>query len=124
MLLCVVGGCKPDPGKVFIQGTWYYNDLHLQGIAAEQHWEAFWTFSGDEYEYESCCFNGDAYEIGNYRVLSQDGNTYILELYNREGHIAGMALDKGSTYQVRAVIDEVNDTLKIGRGVYTRWQEP
>jgi hypothetical protein len=124
MLLCVVSGCQPDPIKEFIQDTWYYNSLHLQGIAAEQHLEVFWTFAGDEYETESCCFNGKTYERGNYQVLSRDANTCIVELYNREGHIAGISLDKGSTYQVQIFIDEANDTLKIGRAVYTRWQGP
>ena len=124
LLLCVVNGCKPDPVKTYIQDTWYYNDLHLQGIASEQHSEVFWVFAGDEYESESCCFLGETYERGNYRIVSCDENTCVLEFYNCEGHIAGDSIGKNTSRQVKIVIDEANDTLKIGRYVYTRWQAP
>ena len=124
LLLVVVSACKPNPIKEYIRGTWYYNDLHLAGIASEQHLEAFWTFAGDEYESESCCFNGETYERGNYRTVSCDGDTCTLEFYNRTGHIAGTSIEKNSTYEATIVLDETNDTLQIGRAVYTRWQGP
>jgi hypothetical protein len=124
ILLYILSACKPDPIKEFMQGTWYYTDLHLQQIAAEQHLEATWTFLGNVYETESCCFNGESYERGNFRIVKSNNSTHTLELYNREGHIAGIALDENSSYQIFIVIDEVNDTFKIGRAVYTRQEEP
>lgn len=116
-------GCQPDPNDAFIQGDWYYWDAHLGQIMSEQDLEIWWTFIGGKYSYRACCFS-EAQEDGNYRITQSEGDTLILELFNRRGQIGGINIPRDEIGELKIVINRTDDTIKINRAVFTRVNEP
>ncbi len=98
-----------------IQGTWEYSEEHLMPIAGEQHLTVIWFFNNGTFSYQACCFNVDQEITGRYRILEEDGDILILELYNTRG--ASFRLNT----EIRVKIDRESDTLNIqGAGPFHR----
>jgi hypothetical protein len=102
----VLSGCT-DANDQFIQGSWYYNDPHLNSIAAEQQEEIVWSFDRGAFERYSCCFAGEQYMKGQYRIRDSEQDSLSLELFNIKG---------GTTrgpMTIKIVIDREADSLRI-----------
>lgn len=123
VLALTLVGCKQDPNDAFIQGDWYYWDVHLGQITGEQDLEIWWTFSGGKYSLSACCFTKHQ-ENGHYRITKSEGDTLILELFNRRGQIQGMNIPRDEIGEIKIVINRTDDTIKINQAVYTRVSEP
>jgi hypothetical protein len=104
-----------DENDQFLQGTWYYKDLHLNQVAGETYLEVLWSFQNGTFEFFTCCFSGEIHQTGRYRILDSQGDVITLELFNVNGTIS-----RGNS-EVRIVIDRDADTLEIqGTGDFTR----
>jgi hypothetical protein len=106
LIAVVLSGCT-DVNDQFIQGTWYYNDPHLNSIAAEQQQETIWSFDRGTFEQYSCCFSGEHYMKGQYRILDSKEDSLSLELFN----IKGGATQEPVT--IKIVIEREADSLSI-----------
>ncbi|GAB4580364.1 MAG: hypothetical protein Fur0022_31040 [Anaerolineales bacterium] len=115
ILMVSLAGCM-GANEEFIQGEWQFEEPHLRNLPAEPHLTVVWTFNGGYFYNYSCCFNQNVELSGNYRIMSDEGNVLILELYN----FAGSEAFKGPS-ELRVEIDQATDTLKIyGAGPFTR----
>jgi hypothetical protein len=113
ILVLFLIGCSEN--EKFIQGMWYTRSEHLNVISGETYLEIRWAFSDGTFEYHSCCFTGELYAQGRYRILKNEGNKITLELFN----VQGDGSFEGA--QVVITIDEKEDTLKmVGGGEYVR----
>ena len=116
----MLAGCKPDPNLEFIQGIWYFNDPHLRDAPGESNMESTWVFHRGSFQHSACCFV-KVQESGWYRLIKADDRGITLELFNLEGHVAGMQHSRQDSMEIRLVIDRGADTLKIGAaGPYRR----
>lgn len=96
----------------FIQGTWYYNDPHIESMIGESFEEITWNFSQGTYEVYARCFVQQKH--GGYQVIESQGDTLVLELFNPGTYTA----ERNS---IRIPIDRANDTLSIqGAGPFSR----
>jgi hypothetical protein len=110
-----LAGCM-GANEEFIQGEWQFEEPHLRNLPAESHLTVVWNFDGGYFYNYSCCFNQNVELSGNYRILSEEGNVLILELYNMQGSEPSQGPG-----QLRLEIEQATDTLKVyGAGPFTR----
>ena len=107
-MLFFLAACTPDQNEAFIQGSWYYNDPHIQEVVGESFEETYWTFDSGTYETHSCCFM-DYHQYGRYDILESEGDTIILELFHINGKL------NSERVQIRVKIDREADTIKLLR---------
>jgi hypothetical protein len=69
-----------------------------------------WTFDRGTFEFYTCCFAGEIYQTGRYRILQSKENILTIELFN----VKGTGTDGRG--QMRLVIDREADTLVIQAG--------
>jgi hypothetical protein len=99
-------GCR-DENVQFIQGNWANGDVHYYSE---------WIFDRGSYVQQSTIGVGNnQYQSGNYQVIESDGDSLILELYNKT---VGDPLEDRT--QIKIQIDRDNDAIKIGRNTYFR----
>jgi len=108
-LTVLAAGCAGDPNEGFIQGSWYFNDPHLRQVVGESALETTWTFDRGVYQVYSCCFVRFS-QSGRYAILESQGDTLVLELFNRDGDISS------ERTSIKLLIDRENQTLKIQIG--------
>lgn len=114
LLTICLAGCRPDPNVQFIQGSWYFNDPHLNSVAGESQLETVWTFDRGTYSVYSCCF-ARSQESGWYEVIESEGDKLVIELSNRNGDT------NAERFSVAIEIDHAADTIEIqGNGPFTR----
>jgi hypothetical protein len=113
LLALSLAGCQMDPNEAFIQGQWYDNNDHLSNIPAESAQESFWSFDNKTFEVYGCCFVPMSFS-GYYRVLKNEGDSLLLELYHLQGENGGMVYDTADTMPLRIKIDRQADSIMIG----------
>ncbi len=106
--------CTPDENDTFIQGTWFYNDLHIQQQVGESFSETYWSFDRGTYETYTCCFV-EFRQYGRYDILESEGNRLVLELFNIDGKF------NSERVPIAITINRQDDTIKLpGGGPFTR----
>jgi hypothetical protein len=114
LLVAILSACTSDENEAFIQGSWFYNDLHIQQQIGESFSETYWTFDGGNYEVYTCCFV-ESHQYGRYAILESDEDSLLLELFNIDGKFNSDRL------QVLVKIDREADTISLLRqGPFTR----
>jgi hypothetical protein len=108
-LLVFLSACTPDENEAFIQGTWFYNSLHIQEQVGESFLEVYWTFDGGNYETYSCCFQ-EFQQYGRYDIVESEGDRLVLELFNIDGKF------NSERVQILVKIDRQADTISLLRG--------
>ncbi len=108
VLAVFLGACTPDQNETFIQGNWYYNDLHIQQQIGESFAETFWAFDRGSYETYSCCFV-KFQQYGRYDIIESEGDKIVLQLFNVDGNF------NSERVQVAITIDREADTLRLLR---------
>jgi hypothetical protein len=112
--IALLAACTPDQNEAFIQGDWYYNDLHIQEVVGESYSETYWTFGRGTYETYTCCFV-KFQQYGRYDIVESEGDTMILELFNIDGRF------NSERVQIGVRLDREADTIDItGSGPFTR----
>lgn len=112
--IALLAACTPDQNEAFIQGDWYYNDLHIQEVVGESYSETYWTFGRGTYETNTCCFV-KFQQFGRYDIVESEGDTMILELFNIDGRF------NSERVQIGVHLDREADTIDItGTGPFTR----
>jgi hypothetical protein len=120
LIAMMISGCKKDPQVEFIQGVWYYKNVHLQNIPGESAQVTTWVFDNGYFSIDSCCF-AKAYYSGDYYISDKQDNQLTLELFDMKGQLGGTVLHKDDTQTIVIKIDTEADTIKIsGDGPYTR----
>jgi hypothetical protein len=113
-LVSFLGACTPDQNETFIQGSWFYNDPHIQKQIGETFEETIWVFDRGTYETYSCCF-AKFQQYGSYDIADSEGDKLTLELFN----INGKFNSERVTIAIR--IDREADTIRLLRaGPFTR----
>jgi len=113
-MLFFLAACTPDQNETFIQGSWYYNDAHIQEVVGESFEETYWTFDRGTYETYSCCFI-EYHQYGRYDILESEGDKIILDLFHINGKL------NSERVQIRVNIDREADTISLLRaGPFTR----
>jgi hypothetical protein len=114
ILVSFLAGCISDENEAFIQGTWFYNDPHIQEQVGESFSETTWIFDGGNYEVYTCCFV-ESHQYGRYTILESDEDSLLLELFNTNGKF------NSERFQVNVLIDRESDTIRVLRaGPFTR----
>lgn len=114
MLLLLMAACTPDPNETFIQGSWYYNDQHIQEVVGESYAETIWNFERGRYETKTCCFV-KFQQFGRYDIHESEGDKIILEMFNINGKF------NSERFQLGILIDRDKGTINIGStGPFTR----
>jgi hypothetical protein len=114
LLVSFMVACTPDPNEAFIQGNWYYNDLHIQEVPGESYSESFWNFSRGTFDAYTCCFV-KYHQYGRYDIVESEGDTLTLVLFNIDGNL------NSERVQIGIRIDRETDTIRIqGGGPFTR----
>jgi hypothetical protein len=114
LLASLLAACTPDPNEVFIQGSWFYNSLHIQEQVGESFSETIWIFDGGTYETSTCCFV-EFQQYGRYDILESEGDKLVLELFNINGKF------NSERFSMAITIDREADTIKLpGAGPFTR----
>lgn len=114
ILSSLLAACTPDTNETFIQGSWYYNDQHIQEVIGESYSETYWNFEGGTYETYTCCFM-TFQQFGRYNILESDGDTLILDMFNTDGKF------NSEHFQLGIRIDRQAGTIRIGpTGPFTR----
>jgi hypothetical protein len=114
LLASLLAACTPDPNEVFIQGSWFYNSLHIQEQVGESFSETIWIFDGGTYETSTCCFV-EFQQYGRYDILESEGDKLVLELFNINGKF------NSERFSMAITIDWEADTIKLpGAGPFTR----
>jgi hypothetical protein len=114
VLISLLSACTPGENEAFIQGSWFYNDLHIQQQVGESFSETYWTFDGGNYETYTCCFV-EYQQYGRYTILESEEDRLLLELFNIDGKF------NSERFQVMVKIDKDADTISLMRaGPFTR----
>ena len=114
VLVSLLSACAPGENEAFIQGSWFYNDLHIQQQVGESFSETYWTFDGGNYETYTCCFV-EYQQYGRYTILESEEDRLLLELFNIDGKF------NSERFQVMVKIDKEADTISLMRaGPFTR----
>jgi hypothetical protein len=114
LLASFLGACTPDQNEAFIQGSWFYNDQHIQEQIGESFEETIWSFDRGTYETYSCCFV-KFQQYGRYDIIESDGDKLTLELFNIDGKF------NSERVQIAIRIDREADTIRLLRaGPFTR----
>ena len=108
LLLVLLTACASDENEAFIQGTWFYNSLHIQEQVGESFLEVYWTFDGGNYETYTCCFQ-EYHQYGRYTIVESEEDRLILELFNIDGKF------NSERVQVAVKIDRDADTISLLR---------
>lgn len=112
--LLFVVACTPDQNDLFIQGSWFYNDMHIQEQVGESFEETIWIFDRGTYETYSCCFM-EYHQYGRYDIVESQGDEIVLELFNINGRL------NTERFQIVVTIDRQEDTIRVLRaGPFTR----
>jgi hypothetical protein len=110
----LLGGCKADENELYIQGSWFYNDLHIQQVVGESFQEAQWTFDRGTFSFYTCCFMRSELS-GRYEILKSDADSITLELFQLNGRLNSERTD------IKIKIDRDQQALNIqGTGPFTR----
>ena len=109
VLVSFLTACQSDENEAFIQGTWFYNDLHIQQQVSESFSETYWTFDGGNYETYTCCFV-EFQQYGRYTILESEGDRLTLEFFNIDGKF------NSERFQAIVKIDHQADTISLLRG--------
>jgi len=109
VLVSFLTACQSDENEAFIQGRWFYNDLHIQQQVGESFSETYWTFDGGNYETYTCCFV-EFQQYGRYTVLESEGDRLTLEFFNIDGKF------NSERFQAIVKIDRQADTISLLRG--------
>ena len=109
VLVSFLTACQSDENEDFIQGRWFYNDLHIQQQVGESFSETYWTFDGGNYETYTCCFV-EFQQYGRYTVLESEGDRLTLEFFNIDGKF------NSERFQAIVKIDRQADTISLLRG--------
>ena len=113
-LLIFLTACTRDENEAFIQGTWFYNDLHIQEQVGESFSETYWTFDRGTYETYTCCFV-KFQQYGRYDILESEGDKIVLEMFNIDGKL------NSERYPVAITIDRATGTIRLVRaGPFSR----
>jgi len=114
LLVATLTACAPGENEAFIQGSWFYNDLHIQQQVGESFSETYWTFEGGNYETYTCCFV-EYQQYGRYTILESEEDRLLLELFNIDDKF------NSERFQVMVKIDREADTISLMRaGPFTR----
>jgi hypothetical protein len=109
-----LAACASDENEAFIQGTWFYNDLHIQEQVGESFSQTTWIFDGGNYEVYTCCFV-ESHQYGRYAILESSEDSLLLELFNIDGKY------NSDRFQVNVKIDRQSDAISLLRqGPFTR----
>ena len=108
ILVSFLAACVSDENEAFIQGTWFYNDLHIQEQIGESFSETTWTFDGGNYEVYTCCFV-ESHQYGRYAILESDEDSLLLDLFNTNGKF------NSEHFQINVQIDRDADTIRVLR---------
>ena len=112
--LIFLTACTRDENEAFIQGIWFYNDLHIQEQVGESFSETYWTFDRGTYETYTCCFV-EFQQYGRYDILESEGDEIVLEMFNIDGKL------NSERYPVAITIDRAAGTIRLARaGPFTR----
>ncbi len=109
VLVSFLTACQSDENETFIQGRWFYNDLHIQQQVGESFSETYWTFDGGNYETYTCCFV-EFQQYGRYTILESEGDRLTLEFFNIDGKF------NSERFQAIVKIDRQADTISLLRG--------
>lgn len=109
VLVSFLTACQSDENEAFIQGRWFYNDLHIQQQVGESFSETYWTFDGGNYETYTCCFV-EFQQYGRYTVLESEGDRLTLEFFNIDGKF------NSERFQAIVKIDRQANTISLLRG--------
>jgi len=109
VLVSFLTACQSDENEAFIQGRWFYNDLHIQQQVGESFSETYWTFDGGNYETYTCCFV-EFQQYGRYTILESEGDRLTLEFFNIDGKF------NSERFQAIVKIDRQADTISLLRG--------
>ena len=71
-----LAACTPDENESFIQGTWFYNDLHIQQQVSESFSQTYWYFDRGTYETSTCCFV-EFQQYGRYDIMESEGDKLL-----------------------------------------------
>ncbi len=114
VLASFLGACTPDQNEAFIQGSWFYNDPHIQKQIGETFEETIWSFDRGTYETYSCCFV-KFQQYGRYDIADSEEDKIVLELFNINGKF------NSERVTISISIDREADTIRLLRaGPYTR----
>lgn len=114
ILVSFLAACASDENEAFIQGTWFYNDLHIQEQVGESFSQTTWIFDGGNYEVYTCCFV-ESHQYGRYAILESSEDSLLLELFNIDGKF------NSDRFQVNVKIDRQSDAISLLRqGPFTR----
>ena len=109
VLVSLLTACQSDENETFIQGRWFYNDLHIQQQVGESFSETYWTFDAGNYETYTCCFV-EFQQYGRYTILESEGDRLTLEFFNIDGKF------NSERFQAIVKIDRQEDTISLLRG--------
>ena len=109
VLVSFLTACQSDENEAFLQGRWFYNDLHIQQQVGESFSETYWTFDGGNYETYTCCFV-EFQQYGRYTILESEGDRLTLEFFNIDGKF------NSERFQAIVKIDRQEDTISLLRG--------
>ena len=113
-LVLLLSACTSDENEAFIQGSWFYNDQHIQEQIGETFSETYWSFDRGTYETYTCCFM-KFQQYGRYDILESEGDKLVLELFNIDGKF------NSERAQIAVTIDRQADTISLLRaGPFTR----
>ena len=109
-----LSACTPDENEAFIQGSWFYNDQHIQEQIGESFEQTIWVFDRGTYETYSCCFvKFQGY--GRCDILESEVDKLVLDLFNIDGKF------NSERVQILITIDRQADTIRLLRaGPFTR----
>ena len=114
VLAVFLGACTPDQNEAFIQGSWFYNDQHIQEQIGESFEETIWTFDRGTYETYSCCFV-KFQQYWRYDITKSEGDKLTLHLFNIDGKFNSERV----TIAIR--IEREADTIRpLRAGPFTR----
>ena len=118
----LVVGCDSNPHESFIQGTWVYSAPSVGGVTPQSSVHTRWTFDDGAVDATSCCADRPGFS-GRYRVVEDEGDTLVLEIFDVEGAAPDEAEteDESSGYRVSLKLNREADTLYVeGTGPFVR----
>lgn len=108
--------CAPNPNEQFIQGAWLFANETGEERSGSAHVYFEWQFSnGTFYVYQEIVFGKPLVSEGRYRILENQEDLIVLELFNVEGNFI-----PEEPYELRIQIDRENDTARIQKTLFER----
>ena len=81
------------------------------------HLETVWTFSGNRYWMDACCFQ----EATEQETYYSSENLLVLELHASSGNVGGHGIKPNRIRELKIIIDFDEETLTFDRAVFTRF---